>query len=354
MENIGVGFQQDTTRRNYRGNVFLNTVNDLLNVADDAPDGSVRLIPDTINGTALEPQLKLNGVWNATGAVISGGTLQVGGDLLIEAAGDWILSTDVNQDVLALIPHHEFTDESGSEPFPDTAILSALFERFVTQPDDSVDIVTSDYGDTTVSTAELVVKDVHYKMGTVSATKPLTLTYYRGVDNTGEQFWQRNISASDFSASPESLATNDGGDALFTSVGNTLSIGALADHSLFSEATYNGEHTVTFVDGDTYKVGVAYVSDDSGVLINELEIATDGRPEIIAGEDIFVEIVSDAPFSLLGNALGQSWLAISYNEIDEEKLVSFETGINDIVTASGAVVCASGNVVTAIQERLAA
>lgn len=61
--------------------------------------------------------------------------------------------------------------------------------------------------------------------------------------------------------------TNDGGDALFTSVGHGLNVGELPIHTTFTESTYNtSTYVVTEVpSADTYKIGIAYVSDDSGL-----------------------------------------------------------------------------------------
>ena len=59
--------------------------------------------------------------------------------------------------------------------------------------------------------------------------------------------------------------TNDGGDALFTSTGHGLNVGETAVHTTFSESSYNGDHVVTEITANTYKVGLSYVSDDSGL-----------------------------------------------------------------------------------------
>lgn len=59
--------------------------------------------------------------------------------------------------------------------------------------------------------------------------------------------------------------TDDGGDALFTSAGHGLNVGETAEQTTFSESSYNGDHVVTEATTDTYKLGLAYVSDDSGL-----------------------------------------------------------------------------------------
>jgi hypothetical protein len=61
--------------------------------------------------------------------------------------------------------------------------------------------------------------------------------------------------------------TNDGGDALFTSVGHGLNVGELPIHTTFPESSYNTSTSVVteVPSADTYKIGIAYVSDSSGL-----------------------------------------------------------------------------------------
>lgn len=59
--------------------------------------------------------------------------------------------------------------------------------------------------------------------------------------------------------------SNSGGNALFTSTSHNLLVGYPITHSGYTESSYNGEFVVTAVPtGDTYEVGLSYVSDDTG------------------------------------------------------------------------------------------
>lgn len=61
--------------------------------------------------------------------------------------------------------------------------------------------------------------------------------------------------------------TDDSGDALFTSVAHGLVVGELPIHTTFPESSYNtSDQIVTAVPtADTYKIGIDYVSDESGL-----------------------------------------------------------------------------------------
>ncbi len=59
--------------------------------------------------------------------------------------------------------------------------------------------------------------------------------------------------------------TDSGGSALFNAVSHPLNVGETVDHTTFVEASYNGAFVVTAVTADTYEVGLAFVSTDSGL-----------------------------------------------------------------------------------------
>jgi len=283
---------------------------------------------------------KVDGVDNNTGFESSGATWHIDYQLRVGSAGDWIRLTSSDGSLQALLPHHEYTDEFGSEPFPHDPNVSPLDVRGIEQPDFSVDSLSGSH--TWVddaATSQVLLKSMFFKVGETPATDIVTVSFYKGVDDTGDLLFTWDYPISDFSASPESVVTNDGGDALFTSVGHTLSVDDEADHALFSEETYNGSYTVTFVSGDTYKVGLSYVSDDSGLLAVDVKIDFDGMSSIFPGDTIYHEIVSDTAFSLLGDASGDPWHAHSEYEVTEENIMTFESGLTYVATdESGQVV----------------
>lgn len=60
--------------------------------------------------------------------------------------------------------------------------------------------------------------------------------------------------------------TDNSGDALFNDIAHGLVVGETVVHTTFTEASYNGTFVVTATaDADTYEVGLAFVSTDSGL-----------------------------------------------------------------------------------------
>tara|TARA_R110000772_G_scaffold73289_1_gene160291 strand:+ start:935 stop:1768 length:834 start_codon:yes stop_codon:yes gene_type:complete len=58
-----------------------------------------------------------------------------------------------------------------------------------------------------------------------------------------------------------------------------------------------------------------------------------GLLEAFEGEQISTTITSDAPFSFLGDSGGEAYTLLSYFDFSEESLVTFETGIDKILTS---------------------
>ena len=59
--------------------------------------------------------------------------------------------------------------------------------------------------------------------------------------------------------------TDSGGDALFASVAHGLNVGESPIQTTFTQPTYNGTFVVTEKTADTYKCGIDYVANDSGL-----------------------------------------------------------------------------------------
>lgn len=113
---------------------------------------------------------------------------------------------------------------------------------------------------------------------------------------------------------------------------------------------------------DSVRVSHYHGTDNTGVLFwratlpasqfpasSDVLIELDGMAEAFPSEEIYTEFVSDTAFSLLGNVGGDPYTSWDFFPVTEENIVTFETGLDRIVTAGGAVVCAGGNVVTAVR-----
>jgi hypothetical protein len=182
----------DVRRRNSLDFIYLK--------GDADTDGSLRMLPDIVDGSNFEFQLRAGGVWNDTGIQIAASTIFLGRDLEVKGAGDWIHTTDIQEDNLALIPHIEFSDAGGTAQSAHVPILSPLIKDFPIQPVFDTEIVTSHYNVTEINPVELLAKGVTFKTGSVAATENLTVSFLRPA---GVVFWTQNYPPSKFPANSD-------------------------------------------------------------------------------------------------------------------------------------------------------
>lgn len=262
--------------------------NEVIYVKGDADtDGSLRLVPDVIDPTVVAFEIRTSGIWNLTGIEIAASTLHLGREVLISGHGDWIKQSDLDGDVQALIPHHEYEDASGSIPYAHTPILGPLLPGDIIQLDDSVDTgaVTS-FRYVQPPVTRRMISSFWWKNGATVATAPIKVTVARNdyASGTGTVIYQHTYTAAHLSG-----GTND--------------------------------------------------------------VVLTGWLEFVAGKPIYVEIESEGgTFSLLVNASGlQPWKALSHYDLTEENLVTFETGLDQVITScvDGTVMADSnGNLLT--------
>lgn len=200
---------------------------------NETTDGSIRLLPDTSTSENVEFQLRTEGVWNDTGIQIAASTIFLGRDLEIQGAGDWISTTDVQLDHLALIPHIEYDDE-GTRDAAHIPILKPLVVDFPIQPIFDTEIITSSHIDVQINPLDLLAKDTKMKTGSVAATEPVTIEFSRP---TGVVFWKKNLPASQFAAGVDVAIELDGlveafaGEIIETRITSAATFSLLGDSS---------------------------------------------------------------------------------------------------------------------------
>lgn len=215
---------------------------------DEVTNDSLKLTPGTVDPANVRFLARIDDVWNNTGIEVSGATIYLGRDLQMEAAGDWVKTNEVNQAQEALLPHIEFSDEEGTVDYAKIPILSALFADSIIQPDFSEGIVTSNYEFITINPANLLVKVINYKTGSVAATEVVTVSFERPA---GTIFWTRDYAPAEFSANSdvkielaglldgvqgEEITTNISSAADFSLLGDSLGEAyATADFYLLTE-----------------------------------------------------------------------------------------------------------------------
>lgn len=191
LEILTPGGGPDVTRRNRRETIYLK--------GDETTDGSIRIIIDA-NDNVATVELRTSGVWNKTSFRFSTGSVDIGLDLKLQAAADFLKTRNpsgFDTHDIALIPHIPFTPFgtlSPHTPITDTLKVEVFFSSPVSQ-------VTS----TTISQVYLIpfaqiIKGITFQAGTLSASNEVVMSTHEGTDNTGVLIDQRILPASKFLA----------------------------------------------------------------------------------------------------------------------------------------------------------
>ncbi len=154
---------------------------------------------------------KNDGVWNDAGFRVGPTSLNLGRDLKLGAVSGFIKTTSISQSVQhdeALIPHIQF-DELGTE-FTHSPILDKQ-EDFIVFDGPVVGEVTGKViGQVFSSAFNRALSSATHITGPIAATFPVTISYYKGIDNTGPLVSRLNIPASAMPANTEfTLLYND-------------------------------------------------------------------------------------------------------------------------------------------------
>ena len=180
-------------------------------MGDADTDGSLRLIPDTSFGTEFEFQRRNNGVWNDTGILIAASTIYLGRELRLSAAGEFILTRDVSEEIKSLVPHVVYEDGVGSNEFVTVPDVGEKQFAVEIQPDDSGELTGASIEFTAPwGLQDSLLSALDVRTGTTVPTDTVTLSVYRGADDTGNLFFQRNYPASQFIADSDIRLDTDG------------------------------------------------------------------------------------------------------------------------------------------------
>lgn len=203
---------------------------------DNETEGSIRLIPDLVDGTEAEFQRLSGGVWNDTGIVIAASTVYLGRELQISAGGEYILTKDGETEIKSLVPHVRFDETDGTAEFVVVPKVGTLQSDVILQPDDTGEITASTIQFPVASTDLLLANALILRTGATAASDTVTLNLYRNGIGDG-LFYKRNYPASEFPADSDVTLVTDGLVEIFASATFYVEFVSDEDLSLKSEAT---------------------------------------------------------------------------------------------------------------------
>jgi len=169
-------------------------------IGDDDTDGSERIIINGINDVATV-QSRANGVWNIGELQLSQGSLMLGRDVHLSAAGHHLIVTTPDIVEQTLILSQEF-DDTGAGP-PQSTILGPLQSRVVRQPDNSVELTLTDHSSITSTVGLLLSNAVYVQTGATAASAQVDVIFSEGIPPNDIMFFEQHFPASKFPANSE-------------------------------------------------------------------------------------------------------------------------------------------------------
>jgi len=233
----------DVTRRNGRGTLYI-TSGGLATEADGSndPDGSIRIL-FTPGDEVVHIEKKTNGVYNDTGFRFSAESVDLGRNLILEAAAHFLKtenSLGTDHHAIALIPHIPFSD-TGSDfahsPVVDDVMTLDLF----TSP--TGELVNTVIGQQYSITLPQIIQKITYQVGSVGAFSQVVHKIFQGSDNTGELIDQKRISPSFINANTP-LVVDFGSNFGFSEQNINIFI-ELSSTNNFSLKTDSGGNVIT-------------------------------------------------------------------------------------------------------------
>ena len=160
---------------------------------------SVRFQMDELSDVA-EVQRRSNGVWNPGELQLAQGSLLLGRDVSLSAAGHHLI-VRVPDEHQSLILEASF-DDAGSEP-PTVPILDELLVRRIQQPDDSGPSTLAVHTASIVSLNLVLTTRLYLQTGATAASDDVALVLSSGIPPNDNVFFKQNFTASKFPANSE-------------------------------------------------------------------------------------------------------------------------------------------------------
>ena len=267
-----------------RGNRLLHTHANLANQSGDIylkgdafTDESIRL-----RSTTEDPlghiELREDGVFNDTGFRFASSSVNLGRDFKLSAVGGFMETqnlSEIDDHLKALVPHIQFdingTLGAAHMPVLDVRQTFAVFSGPATSQ-----VTGTTLGQVFSAIPTRVLHSATHTTGTIAATAPVQVSYYKGSDNTGSLLHRSNLPTSQLPASSAFTIVFDS-DFGFENAQNIFF--ELVSANTISLATNAAGEIITSQNGHT--LDELDVILDEFILTNDLSITFDNSLGVV-------------------------------------------------------------------------
>ena len=287
------------------------------------------------------------GVWAPTELIVAYGTLFFGHNLAISAAGDQLITENVDGTKRHLYARTQFSGTEGTEELR-VAHLDSVLRHNINISDDSEEFVGTSLSYNIPPLPFSFYNEKFYlKVGSTNASEGVTINIYRGPDNTYPKRFSQIYSPSKFSTTSDGVSVGDSpdnpGTARFT-LDNNIELWVdqeITTSEFITNTDYNLTEGLITSTGELsgnrwFEISsISYGSDETGTFFTrEVVIEISDFYDQHDGEYSTFEYTSNASFSLRVSATSSfPWLASDfYTAYFDEVLITQEWTSNDSTT----------------------
>ena len=233
---------------------------------NETTDGSIRFLIDSSDGMAVVRE-RTNGVWNDTSLRVASASISLGRDLKVSAIGGFIETrnqSEMTGHLRAAIPHIQFA-EQGTINSAHMPIFDKREDFVIFAGPNTGEKTGTTIGQVFSATPTRVLHSSTHIVGSIAATAPIQVSYYKGADNTGDLLNRFNIPASTMGTANTSFTITYEDDFGFENAQNIF----------FEYVSANSISMQTNASGNVITTQNGHTFDELDIILDEFVLSDD-------------------------------------------------------------------------------
>lgn len=248
-----------------------NPATEVYIVGNDTTDGSIRF-QFTTGDNFAHIETRADGVWNDNGLRFASSSFGLGLDMTMSAISGFIETFNPSQVAghqSSFIPHIQFDDDLGTmETHVPIVDILEIFPVFINAVGEQTLTV---HGIDCGAIPSRIIERITHEVGTVGATAPVTVKYFKGTDNTGFLYSQQVLPISAVVANTTLTITYDkdlgfeGGENVFTELSSDVAFSLKIDsggNGLTTQIGHNQDELSVVIENLVYDENLDHSLDE--------------------------------------------------------------------------------------------
>lgn len=180
--------------------IYTNPEGNLYIDGDHVTEGSHRFSIDIDTGFIIA-QVYLSEIWQPASLITGAASLWLGSNVAVAGVGHHLV-TETSEGKFYFHPYSQFDEQLTTSDLKVVNVYNYETRR-VLQPDNIGEFIGTNLEFSFPSFAHVLANNIHYKVGSLSATKPIRIQIWKGLDDTGSKVFDHTYSHTLFIADTE-------------------------------------------------------------------------------------------------------------------------------------------------------